>query len=70
VKCVYHVTGHASNIIVKDVGQGAEFVWHRGLALYYTSAGQLWRAVWERWMQDAYGNVIPGTYSRTAGREF
>jgi len=70
VRYVYYITGHASNIIVKDIGPGQEFIWHRGLALYYTSAGQLWRAVWEHWQQDGQGNVIPLTYGREKGREF
>jgi len=49
VKYVYYITGHASNIIVKDVGQGAEFDWYRGLALCCASAGELCRAVWKQW---------------------
>ena len=64
VKYVYYITGHASNIIIKDAADP----WHRGLALYYTSAGKLWRAVWEQWQVNEQQQVTD--YTRTGGREF
>ena len=75
VRYVYYQTGDVSNIVIKDtyVGQGqtpAEYDWCYDLALYYTTGGRLWRALWDKWEVDEYGDEIPGTYTQIRAREF
>ena len=70
VRYTYYQIGHVSNITIKDEGVGAEYDWCRDLAFYYTSAGRLWRVLWDQWQEDAQGDIIPGTHTKLAAREF
>ena len=60
--------GYVSNITVKDEGVGAEYDWYRDLSLYYTSAGRLWRVLWDRWKLDGQEQVTD--YEKLSAREF
>ncbi len=73
VKYTYYVTGDASNITIKDewTGQGeapAEYGYYYDLALYYTEHHKLWRALWDKWTLDGYGQ--PTDYTKLSAREF
>jgi RHS repeat-associated protein len=75
VRYTYFVTGHVSNITIKDewTGQGeapAEYDYYYDLALYYTTHGKLWRVLWDKWLVDGQGQVIPESYEPLAAREF
>ncbi|MGD8451367.1 MAG: RHS repeat-associated core domain-containing protein [Phycisphaerae bacterium] len=59
----YEMSGHTANITVKDEGNA----YYRNLALYYTSAGQLWRVLWDQWQIE--DDEVTG-YQKLAGREF
>ena len=60
--------GHVSNITVKDEGVGAEYDWYRDLAFYYTTAGRLWRVLWDRWALDGQEQVAD--YEKLSAKEF
>ncbi len=73
---VYYDTGHVSNIIVKDEGEGDDYDWYRGLSFTYWGLGhsQVGLALWEKWPEE-YG-PFPGEltpeqgYDKLALREF
>ena len=73
---VYYDTGHVSNIIVKDEGEGDEYDWYRGLSFTYWGLGHslVGLALWEKWPEE-YG-PFPGEltpeqgYDKLALREF
>ena len=60
--------GHVSNITIKDEGVGAEYDWYSDLALYYTTAGRLWRTVEDRWHENLQGE--PVDYAKLSAKEF
>ncbi len=50
VRYYYYQTGDVANIIVKDEGvppveDPERYAWHRSLACYYTTSGQLWQVL-------------------------
>ena len=71
---VYYDTGHVSNIIVKDEGEGDDYEWYRGLAFTYYGIGhsQVGLALWEKWPAAAgpFPPDPPEGYVRTKLREF
>ena len=68
VSYTYYKTGQASNITVKDEGEGAAYDVYHDLALYYHSHGPLWRALWGSYTLDQYGD--PTGYETSGAREF
>ncbi len=75
VRYVYWKTGDVANIIIKDEGEAPvedpdRYAWHRSLAFYYTTSGQVWQVLWDRWQADEDGEVLTETYQRLAAREF
>ena len=72
VRYTYYVSGHVSNITIKDeydgYGTAGDFEWYYDLALYYDVAGRVYRVLWDRWTLDGQGAV--DDYERLAGREF
>ncbi|TWT41681.1 hypothetical protein RAS1_28020 [Phycisphaerae bacterium RAS1] len=75
MRYTYCKNGNTSNITVKDfdpapdpvTGEHEEYRWRRDLAMYYTSSGQLWRVLWDRWKVDASGQVLAGSYEPRPG---
>ena len=71
VRYTYYVNGDASNITIKDEYQGSgdpdDYDWYYDLALYYNSAGKLWRVLWGKW------HVVEGEqtdYAKLSARQF
>ena len=70
VRYTYYVTGHASNITIKDEdpnGGGSPtdpnnpYNWYHDLALYYALNDELYRAVWDTWRVWTNGDVLDYT---------
>jgi hypothetical protein len=77
VKYTYYQMGHVAAITVKDTyvqgvtpGVSTDYDWYNNLALYYASDGKLWRALWEHWKLDEYGQPDMETYDKLAARDF
>jgi hypothetical protein len=70
VEYVYYETGHVSNIIVKDEGEGDEYDWYRGLCFTYWGLGHslVGLALWDQWKDDGQGGFTD--YEKLALREF
>ena len=68
VSYTYYKTGQASNITVKDEGEGAAYDVYHDLALYYHSHGPLWRALWGSYTLDEQQE--PTGYRTSWAREF
>jgi hypothetical protein len=78
VRYTYYVTGHVSNITIKDEdpnGGGSPtdpnnpYNWYRDLALYYTINDELYRAVWDTWrVWPPTGELID--YTALTARDF
>ncbi len=68
VSYTYYKTGQASNITVKDEGEGSEYDTYNDLALYYHSHGPLWRALWGSYKLDE--EQKPTGYETSWAREF
>ena len=68
VSYTYYKTGQASNITVKDEGEGSEYDTYHDLALYYHSHGPLWRALWGSYELDE--EQEPTGYETSWAREF
>ncbi len=67
VSYTYYKTGQASNITLKDEGEGAAYDTYHDLALYYHSHGPLWRALWGSYVLD---QGEPDGYETSGAREF
>ncbi|HUU97191.1 MAG TPA: RHS repeat-associated core domain-containing protein [Phycisphaerae bacterium] len=73
---VYYETGHVSNIIVKDEGEGDDYDWYRGLSFTYWGLGHslVGLALWEKWPEECGWNPgndpPPEGYEKLALREF
>ena len=78
VRYTYYVTGHVSNITIKDQdpngGSASDpnnpYNWYRDLALFYDVSGQLRYAVWDRWRVDPNAVIIEESYTKLARRDF
>ncbi len=73
VRYVYWKTGDVANIVIKDEGvappeDADRYNWYRSLACYYTTSGQLWQVLWDRWLLDGEGRV--NVHQKLAAREF
>ena len=66
IQYTYYKIGHVSNITVRVADEDVV----QDLALYYTTDGKLWRALWDEWEEDEYGDYVTDTYEKHAAREF
>lgn len=78
VRYQYYIMGEAATITVKDNDpapvdgvEAEQYRWYRNLSMYYSTNGQLWRALWDRWQKDGMGTITNyEILSDPAPREF